>query len=45
MNKKKYVPPVNTSSVPLDSKGLPKITGAWYDVKPPVKAPEEETKK
>jgi len=45
MNKKKYVPPANTSSVPLDSKGLPKITGAWYDVKPPVKASEDETKK
>ncbi|KAM3573249.1 hypothetical protein VYU27_004784 [Nannochloropsis oceanica] len=44
MNKKKYVPPVNTSSVPLDSNGLPKITGAWYDIKAPVKAPAEETK-
>ncbi len=30
MNKQKVAPP--PSAVPLDAQGLPKVTGAWYDV-------------
>ena len=40
-NKRKYVAP--KSPVPLDARGLPKIMGAWYDVKPAKT--EEEGKK
>ena len=32
-NKKKAAPsPAEQSPVPLDAQGLPKVTGAWYDV-------------
>lgn len=36
-NKKREEKP--RSPIPLDAQGLPKITGAWYDVKPPVQQP------
>lgn len=41
MNKKKIAPPADSSPVPLDAQGLPKVTGAWYDVSPPAPAAEE----
>jgi hypothetical protein len=43
-NKQKAVPP--PSAVPLDAKGLPKVTGAWYDVpkakQQPPQPPQEK---
>lgn len=45
MNKKKVVEAKDPNAVPLDAKGLPKITGAWYDVRPPVPSSTSEEKK
>lgn len=43
MNKKKVVVE-NKSPVPLDAQGLPKVTGAWYDVPKVVKQEDNPAK-